>query len=489
MRISSVGSEVGSRIGALVGVPLRPASAGAWHPLTMRVGMRAADLSATWRAMSLARRYLVAALLALAVFTAVAGIWVSDQIERGIAQNRAHAAIALIHDVVEPLVQALPPAGTLTPDATAAFDGLLSAPGIMNRVAVMRLWRPDGDLIYASDRGNDMQALTATVPDEGALEQERSGNLFEVSMPLYKTGTQELIAIAKLYSVADALQAQPTWTRTQSWLVLAVLALAMLAVPFKIVQSASVEIERQQRLIDEQKAEEARLTSRNEALGKLTDVIQRRGLEHSERLLRRIGSDLHDGPAQHLALVLLRLDELGPPIDKPSESQPSPSRHALETIRRATSDALKEIRHISAGLALPELQKISLTDALAIAVRAHQRATGTRVETAIGSLPARLPLPMTICLYRFAQEALNNAFRHAGGKGQRLGASYDGGTILVEVADSGPGFVVDRPATGGERLGLSGLRHRVESLGGALQIHSALGQGAKLTVQFRNPLA
>jgi signal transduction histidine kinase len=296
--------------------------------------------------------------------------------------------------------------------------------------------------------------------------------------------------------VQDVPQADPSWVRVQSWVVMVVLAVLLLAVPFKIVQSAARRIEQQQRLIDEQKAEAARLASRNEALasrnealGNLAKVIQQRGLEYNERQLRRIGSDLHDGPAQHLALVLLRLDELAPGIDKPAESDPSASRHALETIRRATSDALKEIRHISGGLALPELQKISLNDALGIAVRAHQRATGTRVETMIGNLPARLPLPMTICLYRFAQEALNNSFRHAGGKGQRLGASYDGQTISVEVADSGPGFMTERAATGGERLGLSGLRYRVESLGGLLQINSVIGQGARLAVHFRNPLA
>jgi signal transduction histidine kinase len=259
-----------------------------------------------------------------------------------------------------------------------------------------------------------------------------------------------------------------------------------MAALLKLVQSASDQIERQQRLIAEIKIKEAGLASQNAALRKLADMAHRRGIEHNERLLRRIGSDLHDGPAQHLALVLLRLDELAPRLATPEESA---SRDPLESIRRATSDALKEIRNISAGLALPELQKISLTDALLIAVRAHQRATGMRVETRLDNLPPRLPLSMTICLYRFAQEGLSNAFRHAGGKGERLSAGYDGKTITVEVADSGPGFAVDRLATGSERLGLSGLRYRVESLGGSLQINSAIGKGATLTVQFRNPLA
>jgi signal transduction histidine kinase len=288
------------------------------------------------------------------------------------------------------------------------------------------------------------------------------------------------------FSFTDSMSVAHPWARAQSWLVLSVLALAMMAVPFKMVHSAGKQIEQQQRAIEQQKAEGTRLAARNEALRKLVDMIHRRGLEHNERQLRRIGSDLHDGPAQHLALVLLRLDALAPLLEKHTQSEESTT---LETIRRATSDALKEIRHISSGLALPELQKISPKDALLIAVRAHQRATGTYVAATFENLPARLPLPITICLYRFAQEGLNNAFHHAGGMGQRLDARCDAGALSVEIADSGPGFVVDHAATEGGRLGLSGLRYRVESLGGTLQINSEIGQGARLAVQFRNPLA
>jgi signal transduction histidine kinase len=448
--------------------------------------MGAAHLASAWRSLSLVRRYLVVALLAFAIFTAVSGFWVTRQIERGIVDSRTHSAIALIHDVVEPLVQALPTVGTLPPDATAAFDNLLSAPGVASRVAVMRLWRPNGELVYENGQVVDgTRASSATDLDQAALEQRLGVELFQIHAPLYKTGTREIVAVAQLYGV----HAELSRARAQTWLVLGVLALAVMAALFKMMQSAGARIEQQQRVIGEQKAEAAGLVARNEALRKLVDMIHRRGMEHNERLLRRIGSDLHDGPAQHLALVMLRLDELAPAPDKPAQSGPCTSSDALQTIRRATSDALKEIRHISAGLALPELQKISLTDALVIAVRAHQRATGTRVDTTFGNLPARLPLPITICLYRFAQEALNNAFRHAGGNGQRLGASYDGAMISVEVADSGPGFVADCPSKGGERLGLAGLRYRVESLGGSLQINSAIGRGARLTVRFRNPLA
>jgi signal transduction histidine kinase len=455
---------------------------------------RAADLLAAWSALGVTTRYLAIGLAALVVFAVVSGLWISKQIERSIAQSHAPSAMALVQDVVQPLVQGLQARKPLPPDAATAFDNLLSASDIAAQVAVMRLWRPDGTLIYRSDR--TAQGAPASLADgsgsaidQAALEQRLGATLVEIKTPVYRTGTHKIIAVAQLFGRADTLSASLRSIVMQTVLVLALLAAGMLAILFRIVQRASGQIDQQQSVATAQRAEIIHLTSQNEALRKLVDVVHRRGAEHAEKSLRRIGSDLHDGPAQHLALVLLRLDELAPVLDKPAQSGASTPANTLETIRQATSDALKEIRHISSGLALPELQKISLKDALLIAVRAHQRATGTIVAATFDNMPPRLPLPMTICLYRFAQESLNNAFRHAGGVRQSLCASYDGRTISVEVADGGPGFVVDPMAASRDRLGLSGLRYRVESLGGSLQINSQVGQGAKLTVQFRNPLA
>jgi signal transduction histidine kinase len=485
MRSSSAGTGAGTRFWAGAGWLFPSLSSGDWHAFLGR----ATALRAGWRGLDLAQRYLVAALFAVIAFAALASIWLGDQAGLDRARGETQAAVALIHHIVEPLVQGLPATENVSNEARTAFDNLMAAPDVAAKVAALRLWHPDGTLVYRSDRApGAAHEAPPSVLDQSTLEQERGVTLFETSVPIHKSGTREVIAVAQLYGVAGAGDT----AGILSWLGLAALALAMLAVPFRMVQDASTELAGQEKVLAEQKTELARLTSRNEALRKLVDLIHRRGMEHNERLLRRIGSDLHDGPAQHLALVLLRLDELVPALEKPGKgSAPAKSGapDTLETVRRATADALKEIRHISSGLALPELQKISLKDALLIAVRAHQRATGTQVAATFEDLPARLPLPMTICLYRFAQEALNNAFRHAGAAEQRLSARYDGATICVEISDSGPGFAVEQIAAGGERLGLPGLRYRVESLGGSLQINSQIGRGTQLIVQFRNPLA
>jgi len=75
-----------------------------------------------------------------------------------------------------------------------------------------------------------------------------------------------------------------------------------------------------------------------------------------------------------------------------------------------------------------------------------------------------IPLSGKICIYRFIQEALTNAYRHAYGTGQSVRCSCRADRILVEVSDRVPGF--DPRQTRREGFGLSGLRERVESLGG-----------------------
>jgi signal transduction histidine kinase len=87
-----------------------------------------------------------------------------------------------------------------------------------------------------------------------------------------------------------------------------------------------------------------------------------------------------------------------------------------------------------------------------------------------------------ICLSRFIQEGLNNAFKHAGGKGQKVAAWAEEDTITVEVEDEGPGF---DPSDYGLRspsgLGLKGLRDRIESLGGMLVIGRMPRVGTRLS--------
>ena len=77
---------------------------------------------------------------------------------------------------------------------------------------------------------------------------------------------------------------------------------------------------------------------------------------------------------------------------------------------------------------------------------------------------------------RFVQQALSNAYRHADGSSQAVIASCDGSEVEVSVVDERPGLAAS--------TGTSGLSKRIESLGGAFEVYSMPGKGARLTARF-----
>ena len=97
-----------------------------------------------------------------------------------------------------------------------------------------------------------------------------------------------------------------------------------------------------------------------------------------------------------------------------------------------------------------------------MAATRHAGRTGTAVNCDIAHIPDAVDPSLKVCLYRFAQEGLNNAFRHADGHGQTLRAHCEDGMLEVMVSDDGPvSDHVRRPSDAGG-LGLAGLRGRIE---------------------------
>jgi signal transduction histidine kinase len=216
-------------------------------------------------------------------------------------------------------------------------------------------------------------------------------------------------------------------------------------------------------------------------------LAARRNTTLNERSLRRLSAELHDGPAQDLGYALLKLES--GEIDKTAQQLPAEQRQKytkeLETIHSSIARALNEMRSIAGGMCLPELEHLSLAETLKRAARSHQRRTQSEVAVQLEQSleTSSAPLPVKMTLYRIVQEALMNAFKHGGGKGQRvtLAAVNDG--LQLEVKDNGPGFNVAETLTNNNRLGLVGMRERVESLGGDFYLESTPGQGT--TVRAR----
>ena len=210
------------------------------------------------------------------------------------------------------------------------------------------------------------------------------------------------------------------------------------------------------------------LLGQNRALRLRVQRASQRATALNERYLRRIGADLHDGPAQMVALAALRLDSGA--LVRPT-GLPTIREREVSAIKSNLDEAMREIRNICNGLVLPQIEAADLAGLLTRAVRAHEERTDTKVGLSISDKPPGLSAPAKLCIYRFVQEALNNGFRHGGGLSQGVRQDYTAGRLTIEVSDRGPGF--DRAATRPDALGLAGLTERIESLGGTLGIETS----------------
>jgi signal transduction histidine kinase len=443
--------------------------------------------------MSLVRQFLLMSAAVFLICMLIVGLWMAGRIERDVTQNTAIATALYLESFVAPLVQELAHSEILPGYRQESLDDLFARTSLGQRVVSFKIWREGGIIGYASRPELIGKALPATSKlreawrgkvaagfddlneEENQGERARGLPLLEIYVPIRQENSDRIIAVVEFYERADQLERDIFHAKVESWLIIGGVALVAVLALFGIVGRGNRIIEEQRRALQGRISELAAALSQNETLRGRVERASQRVAEINERYLRRLGSELHDGPAQLLGLALLRLDAIRPkPI--PSNRWDAWSNSAeVDMIRNALTEALNEIRNISFGLSLPALDRLSMAEAIDLAVRTHTRRTETNVKTDIASdLGACETHAVKATAFRFVQEALNNATRHAGAQGLRVRACRERGMVLIEVSDSGPGFDYDKQ-TEGDRLGLLGMRERVESMGGSFTVASGDG--------------
>ena len=228
-----------------------------------------------------------------------------------------------------------------------------------------------------------------------------------------------------------------------------------------------------------QLAQSQQLLDQNEKLSADLQKFSKSTAGIHERVLEKIGADLHDGPAQLLTFTLLKLNRLVPLVERVGDKK---SLDDLKNLTEVLGRALREVRDISTGLSLPELQSASMTEAIQLAVRRHQEFTGSQVTVHFENLPEVSGLSQKICAYRFVQEGLSNAFRHGRSTTPRVTAFVDT-ELEISVSDDGCGF--DLSTVSDKSLGLNGMRARVQALGGRFNVSSEVGRGTTVVARLR----
>lgn len=154
-----------------------------------------------------------------------------------------------------------------------------------------------------------------------------------------------MIAVLEFYDFAEEIESQLSKAEWHSWALNALVTIAMMTALFSIVANGSRTIDEQRVSLTHRVAQLSELLKQNEALRSRVERAARNATEDNEKFIRRLGYDLHDGPAQLIGLALLRLDAL---------NLSGHDGDNLATIRGALSDAVSDIRTSALACSCPK---------------------------------------------------------------------------------------------------------------------------------------
>jgi signal transduction histidine kinase len=222
-----------------------------------------------------------------------------------------------------------------------------------------------------------------------------------------------------------------------------------------------------------------RLAARERAHERFTE--QAIAAQESER--RRLAADIHDGITQRLCSLRFHLDAAADALT----SEPDFAGEQLVVARTLARLTLDEARAAVNDLRPPVLDDLGLADSLASLAR-----TTAGIDVIVDVDDCALPEHVEIAFYRIAQEALQNAVKHASASTVRLELRRTVDTVTLVVADDGRGWDAsgvslsgngrNRP---GERggYGLRSMTERADLIGGRLSVVSRVGVGTTVTAR------
>ena len=445
---------------------------------------------------SLVRLLLAGGFVVLLVGMLVMGTWLSSAIEKRVIHHEGAIFALYVESIISDHVDLRSSDGSLSDANMIALDRLFFGTKLGEHVVMVKIWSRDGRVLYSTNlelvgrqfevkpalaaafRGETLSHISALTDEEHESERQRWSQLIETYAPVHDRKSGSIMGVAEIYQTTDILARAVGTARLQSWIVVIVATLIMYLLLAALIRRASNTIAAQQDELREKVTQLTTLLAQNEQLHERVRRAGARTTALNERFLHRIAADLHDGPAQGLALALMRMETLA------DACSTCPATIAMErtvgdefrTLRSALQSARDDLHAVAAGLPLPEIEQLSLAETARRAVRDYERKAGLAVPLTVDNVPGEVPLPVKITLYRLLQESLANGFRHGGAPSQRVQLTRFEDQLVVEVTDSGKGFDPQAAVANG-RLGLAGMRERVEILGGTFSVQSAPGHG------------
>jgi len=206
-------------------------------------------------------------------------------------------------------------------------------------------------------------------------------------------------------------------------------------------------------------------------------------IEGQEEERKRFARELHDGIGQMLTGLKLHAEKLGQ--NRFSEEK---QQQRFEQLVKLIQETIQTTRRISYNLMPSVLEDFGLKAALNLLCEQTRESSGIKFIFEGNEENAGLSQAIKIGLYRIAQEAINNAVKHASPDEITVRLKQEKYHVTLEVHDDGKGFVIDdlksRQVSFLENNGIENIRTRTELMNGELKIESRLDGGTRLEINI-----
>ncbi len=194
---------------------------------------------------------------------------------------------------------------------------------------------------------------------------------------------------------------------------------------------------------------------------------------------KRVAREIHDGPAQSMANVVLRMEF----CEKLMDMDPEKVRGELQELKGIVRNTLQDIRKIIFDLRPMALDDLGVVPALKRYIEDFREKNDINIEMTFYGRETRLEPALEIALFRLVQEALHNVVKHANASNVKVVIEMKPEWVKASVEDDGVGFDLEQVLTShaGTKFGLISMKERIDLLEGEIDIDTRPGRGTKIS--------
>ena len=197
-------------------------------------------------------------------------------------------------------------------------------------------------------------------------------------------------------------------------------------------------------------------------------------IEIQEQTLKNISQEIHDNIGQVLSLAKLNLNTL-----LPEETE------KLNDTKQLVSKAINDLRDLSRSLHGDRIAELGLQESIANELKILQNTGQFQTDLIVRGNFYKLDKQKEMVIFRIAQEAINNALKHAKAKRIEISINYQPGFFELSIADNGTGFDIEAVQHDKVGIGLRSMQNRAALIGASWNLQSAVGNGTTINVKVR----